>query len=220
MKILFIGNSYTFFNDMPILLEALAKANGRDLSADSVTKGGRRLYENLKAGDEHGARIKALVSENDYDALILQEQSFLAIVDYESFLGGIRDLVALVNAKRNVLYATWGRKTGSEKLTELGLTSEEMTNKLTQAYISAANQVKAEISHVGKAFLKISTVFPELEIYKPDLSHPSYLGSVVAAICHYRTLFGEMPKNIECFELDSVPKAELLSTIAEALDEN
>ena len=220
MKILFIGNSYTFFNDMPNLLELLAKENGKRLTADSVTKGGRRLYENLREDDEHGARIKALIGENDYDALILQEQSFLAIVDYESFLGGIRDLVALVNAKRNILYATWGRKSGSEKLTELGLTSEEMTNKLTEAYISAAKRVKAEISHVGKTFLRISKDFPNIDIYKPDLSHPSYIGSVVAAICHYRTLFGEMPKSVDCFELDSVPKTELLTVIAEALDEN
>ena len=220
MKILFIGNSYTFFNDMPNLLEALAKENGKELYVDSVTKGGRRLYENLKEGDENGEKIKSLIKENDYDALILQEQSFLAIVDYESFLGGIRDLVALVKAKRNILYATWGRKTGSEKLTELGLTSEEMTNKLTEAYISAAKSVGAEISHVGKTFLKISKELPNLDIYKPDLSHPSYLGSVVAAICHYRTLFGEMPKSIECFELGSAPKDELSSVIAEALNEN
>ena len=219
MKVLFIGNSYTFFNDMPTLLESLAGENSKELTQDSVTKGGRRLYENLEEGDEHGERIKALVSENDYDALILQEQSFLAIVDYKAFLGGIRDLVALVKAKRNILYATWGRKTGSEKLTELELTSEEMTNKLTEAYISAAKHVNAEISHVGKTFLKISKAMPDLEIYKPDLSHPSYLGSVVAAICHYRTLFGEMPKSVDCFELDSVQKAELLSLIAEALNE-
>ena len=220
MKVLFIGNSYTFFNDMPALLESLARENGRELTADSVTKGGRRLYENLKEGDENGERIKTLANENEYDALILQEQSFLAIVDYESFLVGIRSLVTLVKAKRNILYATWGRKTGSEKLAELGLTSDEMTNKLTEAYISAAKHVNAEISHVGKAFLKISHALSTLDIYNPDLSHPSYLGSAVAAICHYRKLFGDMPRSIECFALESVPKAELISLIAEALDEN
>ena len=220
MKILFIGNSYTFFNDMPKLLEALAEENGKDGYIDSVTKGGRRLYENLKEGDENGERIKALVRENDFDALILQEQSFLAIVDYERFVGGIRDLVSLVKAKRNILYATWGRKTGSEKLNELGLTSEEMTNKLTEAYILAAKTVNAEISHVGKTFLKISKELPDLEIYNPDLSHPSYLGSAVAAICHYRTLFAEMPKKVESLLLGSAEKPKLLSAIAEALDEN
>ena len=220
MKILFIGNSYTFFNDMPTLLESLARENGKELTADSVTKGGRRLYENLKEGDVNKEQIQMLANTNSYDALILQEQSFLAIVDYESFLEGIRGLITLVNAKRNILYATWGRKTGSEKLSELGLTSEEMTNKLTEAYISAAKQVNAEISHVGKAFLNISKKLPSLEIYKPDLSHPSYIGSVVAAICHYKTVFGELPNNIDSLDLESVPKNELLSVIAEALDED
>ncbi len=220
MKILFIGNSYTFFNDMPTLLEALAQENGKELTADSVTKGGRRLYENLKEGDEKGEKIRSLATRNEYDALILQEQSFLAIVDYEAFLGGVRDLVALVKAKRNILYATWGRKAGSKKLEELGLTSEEMTDMLIKAYISAAKHVDAEISHVGRVFRRISKDMPALDIYDPDLSHPSYLGSAVAAICHYRTLFGELPKKIDSLSLEAVYADKLLSVIAEALDEN
>ena len=55
MNILFIGNSYTYYNDMPNILEALAKENGKDLSADAVTKGGRKLYANLDAEDEYFA---------------------------------------------------------------------------------------------------------------------------------------------------------------------
>ena len=47
MKVLFIGNSYTFFNDMPNMLAALAAENGYSVSVDSVTKGGRKLFSNL-----------------------------------------------------------------------------------------------------------------------------------------------------------------------------
>ena len=72
MKILFIGNSYTFFSDMPKLLESLAKTNGKQLIADSVTKGGRHLYENLQDEDPYGEQIKTLINTNNYDALILQ----------------------------------------------------------------------------------------------------------------------------------------------------
>ena len=220
MKILFIGNSYTFFNDMPKLLEKLASTNGKDLSVDSVTKGGRHLYQNLNEGDELGDKIKALSKENTYDALFLQEQSFFAIVNFEKFLFGVKSLKELVGAKRTILYATWGRKSGSEKLVELGLTSEEMTEKLTNAYISAAEKTNSEISHAGQTFLKISKTLPSVDLYKPDLSHPSYIGSVVAAICHYHSLFGEMPKDISCFEFGEVCPKELMSVILEALNEN
>ena len=220
MKILFIGNSYTFFNDMPNLLEALAKENGKELFADSVTKGGRHLYSNLEEGDEYGEKIKLLTAQNEYDALFLQEQSFFPIVNADKFLYGVQSLKDLVGAKRTVLYATWGRKSGSDKLEELKLTSEEMYKKLTEAYIWAAKKSSCEISHVGKTFLKILNSIPSFELYKPDLSHPSYAGSAVAAICHYNALFSEMPKSIDCFDLGDTDKATLLNCIAEALNEN
>ena len=57
MKILFIGNSYTYFNDMPRLLEQLMRDNGIDVTVDSVTKGGRKLFENLQANDENSEKI-------------------------------------------------------------------------------------------------------------------------------------------------------------------
>ncbi len=220
MKILFIGNSYTFFNDMPKLLEALANENGKELVADSVTKGGRHLYSNLEEGDEYGEKIKLLVAQKEYDALFLQEQSFFPIVNADKFLYGVQSLKELVNAKRTILYATWGRKTGSDKLKELDLTSEEMYKKLTEAYILAAQKSFSEISHVGKAFLKILNSMPSFELYKPDLSHPSYAGSAVAAICHYNALFSEMPKSLNCFDLGETDTDMLLNCITEALNEN
>ena len=42
MNILFIGNSYTYYNNMPKMLEALAKENGKKLCVNAVTKGGRK----------------------------------------------------------------------------------------------------------------------------------------------------------------------------------
>lgn len=219
MKILFIGNSYTFFNDMPAMLEALALENGNEIIQHSVTKGGRHLYENLQDGDAYGEKIKELITQNDYDVLILQEQSFFAIVDFDKFVYGVKALKELVKAKRTILYSTWGRKTGSPKLEELGLTSEEMTEKLTKAYISASSITNSEISPVGTAFLKIARAMPETDLYKPDLSHPSYIGSAVGAICHYRAIFGKMPTVTDSLDLGETERKTLLSIISEAFDE-
>lgn len=220
MKILFIGNSYTFFNDMPKLLEALAKENGKELAADSVTKGGRHLYENLADGDEYRAKIESLIKENSYDVLFLQEQSFLSITDFNKFLYGVKSLKEAVGAKRTILYSTWGRKKGSKKLEELGLSSEEMSKKLIEAYICAARYTNSEISPVGKAFLSISKANAEIELYNPDLSHPSYVGSAVAAICHYYAIFSKLPARVSILNDYAVWKEDILRAISEAYDEN
>ena len=193
-RVLFIGNSYTFFNDMPNMLAALALENGYNVSVDSVTKGGRKLFSNLSENDENGEKIKSLAKENKYDALFLQEQSFFPIINYEAFEGAIIALSKLVCAKRTILYSTWGRKEGSPLLEEHSWQSEGMTLDLNSAYEAAAKASGAEISRVGLVYLELKRTRPELELYDPDLSHPSYLGSVAAAICHYFVLFGEMPK--------------------------
>ena len=44
MKILFIGNSYIFYNDLAGMLQQLCRDNGKDVTVSSVTRGGRRLY--------------------------------------------------------------------------------------------------------------------------------------------------------------------------------
>lgn len=220
MKVLFIGNSYTFFNDMPNMVQTLAKENGKEIIQHSVTKGGRYLYENLADGDANSEKIKELVNKNSFDALILQEQSSFAIVDYGKFLYAVEELKKLAAAKRTILYSTWGRKSGSPKLEELGLTSEEMTKKLTEAYISAKNSTNSEISPVGKAFLKISKEIPNAELYNPDLSHPSYLGSAVAAICHYRVLFGEMPSMTNTLAISDISIPKLIDVISEVFRES
>lgn len=204
MKILFIGNSYTYYNDMPKLFSLLAEENGQTVSVDSVTKGGRKLIENLDfENDENSKKILELSKENKYDVLFLQEQSLLPIKDIKKFQIGADELTRLAMAKRNILYATWGRKSGCEVLTEMNLTSEEMTDKLYSAYESTAKSINAELSPVGLCFNHISQKHKNLELYAPDLSHPSYFGSALAAACHYKTIFGKAPEKFESLSLAS-----------------
>ena len=203
MKILFIGNSYTYFNEMPAIFCALATENGYEVQVDAVTKGGRRLYENLAPEDEYHKKIAALLEQNEYDVLILQEQSFFALVDYAQFANGIKGLIEWVGAKRNVLYATWGRHEGCPLLEEHGWTTESMTDLLAKAYEKAALECGAEVSPVGRCFARVRALEPSLELYTPDLSHPSHLGSCVAAVMHYRTVFGVLPDACTALKSDS-----------------
>ena len=60
MKILFVGNSYTYYNDMPKLLEGLANANGHPAEVFAVTKGGRKLHQHLDVEDEYSRPLVEL----------------------------------------------------------------------------------------------------------------------------------------------------------------
>ena len=212
MKILFIGNSYTFFNDLPDMLYNLALNSGYQISVDSVTKGGRFLHENL-GNDECAQRLDSLIQEKKYDVLILQEQSHFAIKDYSEFEKSIGLLKEKVGAKRTLLYATWGRKAGSPLLDEYGITSRKMTDMLYDAYRKAAKEHGCEINPVGLCFAYITENYPEIELYNKDKSHPSEIGSALVAISFFKAIFGKLPESYSSLPLDDSALKAILTAI-------
>ena len=181
-KILFVGNSYTFYNDMPeTLFTEEALTSGYEFEITSVTKGGYRLCQFADPENEHGKRLRETVNGVHYDFAVIQEQSFNAITNEPQFLEGVKDVMSLISADKFILYATWGRNDQSEKLNELGLTREEMTEKISIAYNKAAKLYSATVAEVGKAFLEYSLLNNKDELYNKDNSHPSEIGSRIAA---------------------------------------
>ena len=224
MNILFIGNSYTYFFDLPTLFADLCRANGHDIRVDSVTAGGRELHEcltefysDLNVGDPLGKKISELLEEVEYDVLILQEQSCLPYHNPELFFAGAVGLSTIIGAWRTILYATWGRMDGSEDLDYFGWTRLSMTKGLYDSYCHAAALVHGEVSPVGLCFAKAVETIPEIDLYDPDKSHPSYAGSCVAALCHYKTVFGEMPADLSALKLDSEAVAKLMAIVDEVV---
>ena len=193
-KILFIGNSYTYFNDMPVAIFApLAQEQGTPFAVTAVTRGGYYLSQFADPENEEGKRLRETVAGEKYDCVVLQDQSCHPIVNEERFLKSVGDLRALLDAQteRFVLYATWGRREGCPMLEELSLTSEEMTDRLAAAYDRAAGLHGMTVAHVGRAFASHRAAHPEDELYNPDLSHPSALGSRIAA----ETILGAVKKD-------------------------
>ena len=221
MKILFVGNSYTFYHDMPKIFETLCRDNGKEVSVETVLKGGRKLWENLDAGDEYSEKFSAVCAEGGFDAAILQEQSVIPATDPQEFFDGAKRVADSISrtspSVRFVLYQTWGRKAGHSVLGNIGMTSEEMSEKLFTAYAECAKLIGADISPVGELFFKAyHSKKVCIDIYYPDKTHPSYAGSCIAALSHYRTVFGSLPENMNAIGL---PKRDL-ADILEAAFEN
>ena len=203
MKILFIGNSYTYFYDLPQMFEKLARENGKDVCVTSLTVGGRELHQNLNPQDEQYAELVAYLQGGRPDALFLQEQSVLPAVNQDLFLTGVQGLCDLISPARSIMYATWGRKEGSETLKIHGWTTQDMAMRLYHAYSTAAEVVGGSLSPVGLCFLAVGQAYPHIDLYDPDLSHPSLCGSVLATLCHYYTLFGELPAVCDSLGVDA-----------------
>lgn len=188
-SVLFVGNSYTYYNKMPEnSFTEIANAAGYEVEVTSITRGGYRLCQFADPENEEGKRLRETIAGNHYDFAVLQEQSINPITNEEQFLCGVKDVMALIDADKFIMYATWGRNDGSANLAELGLTREEMTEKLSLAYNKAAKLYGADVAEVGKAFTEYSRTHDKNELYNPDNSHPSAVGSALAAEVIFKTM--------------------------------
>jgi len=125
--------------------------------------------------------------------------------EFDTFIEGLTLVTDMVkgHADKFILYATWGRKAGHKVLAENGWDTEGMAKRLADSYDRAGVQFGFTVSHVGKSFLQVYTHHPEIDLYNPDLTHPSYAGSVLSALTHYYTVFKEFPENTGSLVLES-----------------
>ncbi len=202
-KILFVGNSYTFFSDLPKLFRELAEENGKAVDVSSVTRGGWSMIKFLDLGDENTENLNAAVEKAPYDAVILQDHSIISMDAPENFRDGMKRMKEKFDGKadRVILYQTWARKNGNKMLEEKGWTRDEMHKGVTTAYRRIVAELGTELSPVGECFYSVYEAHPEIEIYNPDASHPTYTGSALAAVCHYRTVFGELPEKTDTLDV-------------------
>ena len=218
-SILFIGNSYTFYNDMPTaIFEKIAESAGYDVEITSITKGSHKLSQFADPKDEYGAKVeKALTGAKNYDYVILQEQSVRpAGANAPDFYSAVRNLSERIRAAgaKPVLYSTWGRKTGSSTLESNGWTNESMTWKLAAGYQAIGDELDIPVAHVGLAFYDVYTNQSSIELYNADKSHPSYAGSYLAAACLFAKIFNIDPTNFSFVGDLSATNANILCEAA------
>ncbi|MBE6608094.1 MAG: hypothetical protein E7633_06035 [Ruminococcaceae bacterium] len=216
-SVLFIGNSYTYFGDMPTkTFEKAAKAAGYDVKVTSITSGGYTLLEFADSADKHGARVDEALAGKKYDFVIMQEQSQRPASDPIKFIEGLSALHNKVKtaADKEFLYSTWGRKAESDDLTEAGWTSRYMTDRLAASYTVGGEKIGAEVCYVGLAFADIYENYPEINVYDPDCSHPSAIGSYLAGITIFAKIFGFDPRALDFDGSFDKKDTEILKTAA------
>ena len=175
MRILMLGNSFTFTNNLPRLLAELTGAE-----VVQHTRGGARLSEQLNPGTKLGARTQAALRREHWDYVVLQEMSHGPITSPNRFFSSVGQLCHQIreNGAVPILYATWAYRKGGEKLTAKGWDYDEMAQKLYDTYHKAAEENQALIADVGQRFYELSDT---QELYAADGIHPNELGSRIAA---------------------------------------
>lgn len=192
-QILFIGNSLTFFNDLPETLRMMAEKAGVEIAVDSVLKGGAYLRQFADEACELGQKLRAKYGEHPWDAVILQDQSFNPAKNPAGHLEAVKKIITdvVTNGEEIYLYQTWAYQDGTEKLGMTGMTYDAMGTALRESYAASAEAVGGICVPVGDAFALAAE--KGVDLYNPDNYHPSTAGTYLAACLFFRYLLGRIP---------------------------
>ena len=190
-RILFVGNSFTYVNDLPATFAQLARSGGHPVQTGMAAQGGFRLADHLTSGDT----MTALRSAR-WTFVALQEQSQLpaiATLRRSQMDPAARSLAGLVRAggASPIFFVTWAHRAGWP---ENGLpTYESMQRQIDAGYLAIARELGTPVSPVGPAWLAITQRHAELELWQADGVHPTPAGTYLAACVFYAAIFHQTP---------------------------
>jgi hypothetical protein len=190
LRVLFVGNSYTYVNDLPALVRASLQASGRVTSVEvaQVATGGATLRDHAQG--EAVGRIR----EGGWTHVVLQGQSVEPCSNPTGFATYAQRLAMEVSTVGAVpvFYATWARRAGDPVYAQpwSGGDPAGMTACLQGAYRDAAMRSRGLLAPVGEAWRASLAIRPGLTLHQDDGSHPVLAGSYLAASVFVRVLVG------------------------------
>lgn len=181
-SVLFVGNSYTYFWNLPQQVALLAEAGKIELKTRQSTVGGINLGTHWRG--ERGLESRALIASGQFDAVVIQDLSTRPVEDPDStlYFGRLFGELIRENGARPYVYLTWARAY-----------NPLMQEKLTQTYTQLAQEIGGTLVPVGPAWELARSLRPDLPLYDPDGSHPSALGTYLTACVFYGVFTGKSP---------------------------
>lgn len=183
-KVLFVGNSFTYFWNMPQMVEAMAKDQGVKLETSQSTVGGSNLSQHWNK--EKDTQTRKILEEENFDYVVLQDHSMSTIESPERFTEYATKLIELVREKdaKPLLSMTWAYDS-----------NPLMQETISNSYIELGQKTNVKVVPVGTLFMKAQEARPDLQMYFDD-KHPSSDGSYLIALIYYKYLTGNSVKDI------------------------
>lgn len=175
-SVLFIGNSLTYTNNLPAIVQAIAEAAGHTLAQGSAVAPNVSLEDHWRSGVEN----TILAVEAD---VVVMQQGPSSLPANQEYLRVWTEMLAPVIREaggRPALYMVWPEASRIDAF-----------DAVYHSYQSAAEAVDGLFIPAGQAWRNAWAQDPTLPFYGSDGFHPSQLGSAVAALTIFRVVFNE-----------------------------
>jgi uncharacterized protein DUF4886 len=181
-RVLFIGNSLTYYNDLPGMLNRLAASGpAPGIVTSAVTAPNATLLSQWQMGN-----AQKKIAEATWDYVVLQDVSTQPLTNPAAFFEYARRFDELIRAAgaETILYLTWAWR---------GPMFDVQQDQVTAAYTKAAHDSGAILAPAGLAWKTALHEMPALDLYDPDGNHPNVLGTYLIASVFYQTITGRSP---------------------------
>lgn len=175
-RVLFVGNSLTYANDLPATVAAIARSVGDTMIIVTAAAPNLALIDHLTGGSDAVRQLK----NNRWDVVVLQQgPTSSAGVCRDSLVLWTRmfDSLIMPGGGRTALFMTWPAT--SQGNAWAGVRT---------SYQVAAHAVNGIFLPAGEAWHLARREHPGLPLYGPDGFHPSPMGSYLAALEIYERL--------------------------------
>lgn len=207
LRVLFIGNSLTYGNDLPQLVQALAKAAGQEMFVESLT------FPNYSLDDHwsHGAAPKAIASRQ-WDYVVLQHGPATMPDSRAAFRAAVKDYDRDIRkaGARPAFYMVWPPR---DRISYF--------DAVRESYSLAAQDVDGVFIPAGEVWRAAWKRDPDAPLYAGDDFHPSVAGSYAAALSIYGMLTGRSPEGLPSrLALETGQVVEVPAALAKLLQES
>jgi hypothetical protein len=186
MKILFIGNSATFVNDIPGTLQRLAGELGIELEVGRILKGGYELARHADTATEHGRAVMAEI-ERGYDIVFLQDNGNCIESD-ERRAKSREAFETLANAAKMAGAKVWCYVRPPYGYEKFGYAPLEQCKEFDKFFGELCDEFDASRVYVNRAFAYAikNLNYP---IWGSDNGHTSPHGAYLAVAVFFASLF-------------------------------
>ena len=211
-RVLFIGNSYTYVNDLPGTFTDLAKSGGHRVETDMSAQGGWSLADHVNS-----AETLDKIKSSKWNYVVLQEQSQMPASKQAremQMYPAARTLVTEIRktGAEPIFFETWAHSNGwpENNMPVYGT----MQANINEGYLAIAQELNVKVSPVGLAWFAAVKQKSPIKLWQDDGSHPSVAGTYLAACVFYKTLFQESPEGLSYKNGLSTENAQWLQKIA------
>ncbi len=193
-RILFVGNSFIYFHNLPQMVSAMAETQGVELITRQSTVGGSNLEQHWKGENE--TKTRELLEAEKWDYVVFNNHSLSALETPESFDEYGKKFAELVTKKGAVpvFMITWGY-----------FSNPLIQGKVTPAYEQLAQESGAMIVPAGPLLSEARKLRPDLKLYEDD-KHPSANGTYLIGLTFFKFFTdrstAEIPHRLSTYDED------------------